>query len=634
MAAPRFTVIIPTYSSQEYLAEAIASVYAQTSPDWELLVIDDGSDPPVEDRVRAVARDHRLRYFHQSNQGPGAARQRGAERARGEYLCYLDDDDYFLPEHLAVLDHAIRANDNRPALYKTGIIVVEKGKQPLHSTLYDNRTSALLQHWRYADSLFPYAIPRQIALVEPSVQYNYSEDFNWLGRLMLRLPVIQLPAYTVAYRWHQTNRTRAITDRDALEARVAAVRALYRVPGMAEAVPRSLYRKMITHQYLHWARQCLRAGRLVQAIYGGRLAVNYFTPRALTEYLYTIKVLLDGLRTGNNLRNSIFEYVNIQKQETWLRLRRPVVEWWLRRQNFHAEDTLLISATERSGSTWLMEILQQLPGVLPSFEPFHAQHGEVPAAFGWENKPVVTAASVTVDQETWIRDVLTLRTAPGWTTKYTSSKQVLTGRRVLIKAVKANLLLRWLITAVQFKYAPIVLIRHPLATTVSFRRSLGWPAAASDAERWSENPQTRHYYEHRQYYTSLTTDLERRVAYWCIENRAVLSDATIRAHCITVYYEYLLLDPAREIDRILKRWNLTDVPPSVVTQLRYDRPSATTYRDDLRDLPEEQLRKAWQLTTAREREQVQAVLNHFGVTLYHCDDPMPQLTPSDHARPT
>ncbi len=294
----RFTVIIPTYNRQDYLVEAIDSVYAQTFSDWELLIVDDGSYPPARHLVHSVARDERLRYHYQQNMGLGAARQCGVELARGQYLCYLDDDDYFLPHHLLVLDRAIKANGECLALYKSGIVRIEDNASPQYSSLYDNHRPALPQHWTHADSMFPYAVPRSTAQVEPSKQYYFSEDFNWLGRLMLRLPVVQISAYTVVYRWHRTNRTRAILDREALTGRLTAVRSLYEVPGMAERVPRWLYHKMITHQCLHWVRQCLRAREYESALWAFGQGNIYFSRYTIREVVYTCLTLVRSILPG------------------------------------------------------------------------------------------------------------------------------------------------------------------------------------------------------------------------------------------------------------------------------------------------------------------------------------------------
>jgi len=102
---PTFSVIIPNYNNGPTLARALDSVLAQTYPAHEIIVIDDGS----HDDSRAVAGAYgaRVRYIYQDNAGVSAARNAGARLARGEWLAFLDADDTFTPERLAVHAHWI-----------------------------------------------------------------------------------------------------------------------------------------------------------------------------------------------------------------------------------------------------------------------------------------------------------------------------------------------------------------------------------------------------------------------------------------------------------------------------------------------------------------------------------------------
>lgn len=91
------SVIIPVYNGECYVAEAIDSVLNQTYKNIELIVIDDGST----DGTAAIVKNYEnIIYFYQENRGLGAARNQGVDLAKGEYLAFLDADDYWLPEKL------------------------------------------------------------------------------------------------------------------------------------------------------------------------------------------------------------------------------------------------------------------------------------------------------------------------------------------------------------------------------------------------------------------------------------------------------------------------------------------------------------------------------------------------------
>lgn len=99
---PFFTVVVPLYNRARVIGDALRSVLAQTERDFELLVIDDGSEDDPRPVVEALG-DPRVRYIRQTNAGGGAARNTGIDMARGRFIAFLDSDDEFLPHHLAAM---------------------------------------------------------------------------------------------------------------------------------------------------------------------------------------------------------------------------------------------------------------------------------------------------------------------------------------------------------------------------------------------------------------------------------------------------------------------------------------------------------------------------------------------------
>ena len=97
------SIIVPVYNGAEYLDRCVASVVAQTLKDWELILVDDGStDGSCALCDRWAQRDPRIRVIHQKNSGVSAARNTGLDAARGEYVGFVDADDYIAPETYAV----------------------------------------------------------------------------------------------------------------------------------------------------------------------------------------------------------------------------------------------------------------------------------------------------------------------------------------------------------------------------------------------------------------------------------------------------------------------------------------------------------------------------------------------------
>jgi glycosyltransferase involved in cell wall biosynthesis len=115
--AVRFSVVMPVFNQHEHLGKAIGSVLSQTFTNFELIVIDDGSTDGSLDLIRTFG--PRVELLQQGNQGPEVARNLGAAQANGEYLVFLDGDDFFFPYALEVLDRVIRHFRSPPFVLAT-----------------------------------------------------------------------------------------------------------------------------------------------------------------------------------------------------------------------------------------------------------------------------------------------------------------------------------------------------------------------------------------------------------------------------------------------------------------------------------------------------------------------------------
>lgn len=122
----KFSIIIPTYNRAHLIGKAIQSVQQQTYTDWELLIVDDGSTDNTKEAVLPFLKDERIRYIYQQNAERSAARNNGIKNAAGDYICFLDSDDYYLPQRLELLHPSISHHpDNR--FFYTGICFEKNG---------------------------------------------------------------------------------------------------------------------------------------------------------------------------------------------------------------------------------------------------------------------------------------------------------------------------------------------------------------------------------------------------------------------------------------------------------------------------------------------------------------------------
>lgn len=124
--SPFFSVVVPAYNREALVGTSIQSVLAQTSADWELIVVDDGSTDNTAAVVRTFT-DPRIRYVYQPNAERSAARNNGIAHARGRYITFLDSDDYFLPGRLEHLRQAIAQSGVEEGFFYTSIAFERDG---------------------------------------------------------------------------------------------------------------------------------------------------------------------------------------------------------------------------------------------------------------------------------------------------------------------------------------------------------------------------------------------------------------------------------------------------------------------------------------------------------------------------
>ena len=105
----QFSVILPIYNVEKYLAECIESVLSQSFKDYELILVDDGSkDGSGRICDEYAQKDSRIKVLHKENGGLSDARNYGTERASGDYIVYIDSDDYVVStEFLSDLNEKI-----------------------------------------------------------------------------------------------------------------------------------------------------------------------------------------------------------------------------------------------------------------------------------------------------------------------------------------------------------------------------------------------------------------------------------------------------------------------------------------------------------------------------------------------
>lgn len=177
------SVVVPAYQAEATVGATISSLLWQTYPDFEVIVVDDGSSDATA-AVVSAPEDPRVRLIRQDNAGPGAARNRGMADARGELVAFVDADDVLMPDYLSACvavwaRHGGIVTSNAFWMFPGGIDPrLTRHRGPLPSP--ERQRMALLEsNWVSIMSIFPRRLVDQIGGVDTSLPGSEDWDF-WL----------------------------------------------------------------------------------------------------------------------------------------------------------------------------------------------------------------------------------------------------------------------------------------------------------------------------------------------------------------------------------------------------------------------------------------------------------------------
>jgi glycosyltransferase involved in cell wall biosynthesis len=205
---PLVSVIIPVYNGSRYIVQAVESALRQTFTNLEIIIVDDGST----DRTQQVLQPYldRIRYIYQENQGVAAARNIACQLAQGEFLAFLDADDYFLPSKL---EKQLACFDQDPALdmVQTGWLMVdETGKDIFEMKPWQQAPKLDLESFIIFKCVRPSAMMLRRKWWEKLGGFNdnfpLAEDLDFALRLALKgCKAVWLEEILTCYRQHNSN---------------------------------------------------------------------------------------------------------------------------------------------------------------------------------------------------------------------------------------------------------------------------------------------------------------------------------------------------------------------------------------------------------------------------------------------
>lgn len=173
---PKVSVIIPTHNRSSFLIEAVESVLAQDLPDYELIVVDDGSTDDTNMTMEPFA--GKLTYTYQKNRGVSSARNLGLKLAGGRYIAFLDSDDLWHKKKLSRQIACMEANPDLMICY-TDEVWIRRGR----------RVNPRKKHAKYSGRMFERCLP--LCIISPSSAMIRREVFDEIGLFDESLPACE-----------------------------------------------------------------------------------------------------------------------------------------------------------------------------------------------------------------------------------------------------------------------------------------------------------------------------------------------------------------------------------------------------------------------------------------------------------
>lgn len=123
------SIIMPSYNTEKYISESIASVQKQSYADWELIIVDDCSTDNTDEIVKPFLSDKRIKYIkNETNSGAAVSRNRALREAKGKWIAFLDSDDLWMPDKLQKQVAFMQDNDYHFSY--TNYIEIDENSQP------------------------------------------------------------------------------------------------------------------------------------------------------------------------------------------------------------------------------------------------------------------------------------------------------------------------------------------------------------------------------------------------------------------------------------------------------------------------------------------------------------------------
>lgn len=194
---PKFSIIVPVYNVEDYIEKCIESIEKQTYKDYEIIIVNDGTKDKSIDKIK----DKKVKIINQKNKGLSAARNKGVEYAKGDYLIFLDSDDYWKKDLLKEINKSL---ENNPDIVRFQIqevgedkkIIKKYNEQPF-TNKNGEESFELISQYHFVENAWCYAIKREYYLKEKFTfkEGTIHEDFGLIPLVIIKSKIVNSISY-------------------------------------------------------------------------------------------------------------------------------------------------------------------------------------------------------------------------------------------------------------------------------------------------------------------------------------------------------------------------------------------------------------------------------------------------------
>ncbi len=201
---PKFSIIVPVYNVEEYIDKCLKSIFNQTYKDFEVIVVDDGT----EDNSMDIVNKYDVIVVKEKNSGLSTARNNGVKKAKGEYLLFVDSDDYLEKDLLKNINDNLSDN---PDVLRFQIKEVDEDKETNYNEEGFDTTNGAdafnkISKYHYIENAWAYAINRKYYL-DNNYKFkdgSYHEDFGLIPLVIIKANTVKSISY-IGYNYRQRN---------------------------------------------------------------------------------------------------------------------------------------------------------------------------------------------------------------------------------------------------------------------------------------------------------------------------------------------------------------------------------------------------------------------------------------------